>query len=219
MLRLIQKFSLMYAFYLGLYALFFFPLLNYDRVTGPDTEDPSYIFYQGIFLIWVVLGALWAHENMEQKTNGYRFLTTLPLRNTKIIGAKFTLVFMSTVLFVAYQGIMIRILTGNSGLAAATWKYNAVLGSLCLILAGLAYLGIYRFGFGGFGKLLLGLWMLFFLSPILMREFILPPLGITLDEVLNFVIGLNWILVSLAGAALFWAMLPLVARMARPAKA
>ena len=63
---------------------------------------------------------------------------------------------MSTVLFVAYQGIMIRILTGNSSLAAATWKYNAALGSLCLILAGLAYLGIYRFGFGVFGKLLLG---------------------------------------------------------------
>ncbi len=219
MLRLIQKFSLMYVFYLGLYAIFFFPLLNYDRVTGPDTENPSYIFYQGIFLIWVVLGALWAHENMEQKANGYKFLKTLPLRGAKIIGAKFTLVFMSTVLFVAYQGIMIRILTGNSSLAAATWKYNAVLGSLCLILAGLAYMGIYRFGFSVFGKLLLGLWMLFFFSPIIMREFILPPIGITLEEVLNFVIGLNWILVCLTGAALFWAMLPLVARMNRPGKA
>jgi hypothetical protein len=212
MLRLVQKFSLMYVFYLGLYVIFFFPLLNYDRVTGPDTEDPSYIFYQGIFLIWVVLGALWAHENMEQKTKGYRFLRILPLGGAKIMSAKFTLVFMSTILFVAYQGTMIRILTGNSRLAAATWKYNAVLGSLCLILAGLAYLGISRFGFGTFGKLLLGLWLLFFLSPILLREFLLPPLGITLEDVLRFVLGLNWILVSLVGAALFWAMLPLASR-------
>ncbi len=212
MLRLIQKFSLMYAFYLAMYAFLMFPLLNYDRISGPDTENPIYIFYQGGFLIWMVLGALWAHENMEHKTNAYRFLRTLPLGGIKIIGAKFTLVFMSVFLFIVYQSGMIRILTGSAQLATATWQYLCVLGSLCLILAGLAYMGIYRFGFVVFGKLLLGIWMLLFLSPILLRQFILPPLKLTVDDVLGFVTGLNWVAVSLIGTALFWAMLPLAAR-------
>ncbi|MFA9452383.1 MAG: hypothetical protein ACERK6_00585 [Candidatus Aminicenantaceae bacterium] len=213
MLRLIQKFSVMYVFYLAMYALLMFPLLNYDRISGPDTENPIYIFYQGVFLIWVVLGALWAHEKMEHKTHADRFLRTLPLGGLKIMGAKFTLVFVTTILFIVYQSGMIRILTGNAQLAAATWQYLCVLGSLCLILAGMAYMGIYRFGFVVFGKLLLGIWILLFLSPILLRVFILPPLGLTVDDVVGIVSGLNWVVISLAGAALFWAMLPLVSRL------
>lgn len=212
MLRLIQKFSLMYAFYLAMYAFLMFPLLNYDRISGPDTEDPIYAFYQGIFLIWVVLGALWAHENMEHKTDAYRFLRTLPLDGAKIVGAKFTLAFVTTILFIVFQSGMIRILTGNASLAASTGKYLSVLGSLCLILAGLAYMGIYRFGFVVFGKLLLGTWILLFLSPLLLRQFILPALKLTVDDVLGFAIGLNWIVVSVVGAILFWSMLPLVSR-------
>jgi len=219
MLRLIKKFSVMYVLYLGLYMVLLFPLLNYDRVTGPDTEDPSYMFYQGIFLVWVVLGALWAHENLEHKTHGYRFLQTLPLGWRKILGAKFALVFATTAAFTVYQSAMLWILTGNGPLAAASWNYNAVLGSLCLILAGLAYLGISRFGFVLFGKLLLGIWIFLFLSPILMREFILPPMGITVDDVLQMVIGMNWVAAGLIATALFWGMLPLAACMNRHTKA
>lgn len=213
MLRLIKKFSVMYVFFLGLYAVLVFPLLNHDRITGPDPENPIYIFYQGVYLIWMVLGALWAHENLENKTNGYRFLQTLPLGGKKIIGAKFALVLASTTLFIVYQSVMIRILTGNALLAATTWAYMAVLGSLCLVLAGLAYVGIYRFGFTRFGKLLLGLWLLLFLSPIILRELLLPTLQLTVDDVLGFVIGLNWVVVSLIGVAVFWGLLPLAARM------
>jgi hypothetical protein len=160
-----------------------------------------------------VLGALWGHENLENKTHGYSFLQTLPLGGNKIIGAKFALVFASTTLFIVYQSVMIRILTGNARLAASTWAYLVVLGSLCLILAGLAYVGIYRFGFTRFGKLLLGIWLLIFLSPMILREFILPPLQITVNDVLDFVIGLNWAVVGLVGVVLFWALLPLAARM------
>jgi len=213
MLRLIQKFSIMFVFYMGLYVVVLFPLLNYDRITSPDTEDPSYIFYQGIFLIWAVLGALWAHENLEHKTNGYRFLQTLPLSGQKIIGAKFVLVYVNTAVFVIYQSFMLRILTGNARLAAASWAYMAVLSSLCLVVAGLAYVGIYRFGFLRFGKVLLGLWLLLFLSPIAIREFIFPPLGLSIDDVLRFVIGLNWLVVCLIGTAVFWGLLPLAARL------
>lgn len=213
MLRLIQKFSIMYVFYVGLYVVFLFPLLNYDRITGPDTEDPSYVFYQGVFIIWAVLGALWAHENLEHKTNGYRFLRTLPLSGQKIIGAKFVLVFANTALFIIYQSLMLWILTGNTRLAATSWAYMAVLGSLCLVLAGLAYIGIYRFGFLRFGKLLLGLWLLLFLSPIILRELILPPLGLSVDDVLRFVMGLNWVVVCLIASAVFWGLLPLAVRM------
>jgi hypothetical protein len=206
MLRLIKKFSLMYAFYMGIYALFLFPLLNHDRITGPDTEDPIYIFYQGVFIIWVALGSLWAHESMEHKTTGYQFLRTLPLKAGQIVRAKFILIFASVWVFLIFQSGMIWLLTGNGELASDTWAYLCALGSLSLVLGALAYVGIYRFGFSKFGKILLILWMLVFLSPILMKEFILPALRLGVEDVLRFVIGLNWMVVSLVGIVLFWTL-------------
>ena len=215
MLRLIKKFSLMYVFYMGLYAVLLFPLLNHDRITGPDTEDPAYIFYQGVFIIWVALGALWAHESMEHKSTGYQFLRTLPLGARTIVRAKFILIFASVWGFSIFQSGMIWLLTGNGRLASDTWGYLCGLGSLCLVLGALAYVGIYRFGFSRFGKILLVLWMLVFLSPILMKEFILPAFNLGVEDILRFVIGLNWMVVGLVGIALFWALEPAAARQLR----
>lgn len=215
MLRLIKKFSLMYVFYLGLYILLLFPLLNHDRITGTDTEDPSYIFYQGVFIIWVALGALWAHESMEHKTTGYRFLRILPLRAKTIVRAKFILIFASVWAFTIFQSGMIWWLTGNGRLAADTWAYLCGLGSLCLVLGALAYVGIYRFGFSRIGKFLLLLWMLVFLSPVLMKEFVLPSFNLGVEDVLSFVIGMNWMVVGLVGVVLFWALEPAAARQLR----
>ena len=68
----------MFILYMGLYALLFFPLLNYSRFT--QDEDPAgliYLLYQGAWGFWVILGAIWVHEQIETKSNSYNFLKIL----------------------------------------------------------------------------------------------------------------------------------------------
>ncbi len=215
MWHLMKKFSLMYVLYAGLYAILFFPLLNYDRITGPDSHDPIYTFYQGSFIFWVVLGSLWAHEQMEHKARGYGFLRTLPLRVQDIVRAKFALILLAVLFIMAFQTASIRLLTKDRDLASTTWHYSIIIGSLCLILAGLAYAGIFRFGFSRFSKWVFGVWLLLFLYPIILREFVMPAFKLSVDEVLDRVTGFNWIPVSTTALAIFWALMRLAIRLWR----
>ncbi len=212
---LMKKFSLMYVLYAALYAGLLFPLLNYDRITGSDPRDPIYIFYQGSFIFWVVLGSLWAHEQMEHKARGYGFLRTLPLRIQDIVRAKFSLVLLAVLFIVVFQAGSIRLLTKDRDLASSTWNYSMVIGNLCLILAGLAYAGIFRFGFSRFSKWILGTWLLLFLYPLILREFLMPAFNLSVDDVLSRMTGFNWIPVSMAALAVFWALMRLTARLWR----
>jgi len=212
---LMKKFSLMYVLYAALYAGLLFPLLNYDRITGSNPQDPIYIFYQGSFIFWVVLGSLWALEQMEHKARGYGFLRTLPLRIQDIVRAKFSLVLLAVLFIVVFQAGSIRLLTKDRDLTSTTWNFSMVIGSLCLILAGLAYAGIFRFGFSRFSKWIFGAWLLFFLYPVILREFLMPAFRLSVDDVLDRVTGFNWILVSTAALTIFWALMQLAVRLWR----
>ena len=193
MLRLMKKFSVWYILYPGLLLAFGLPMFNYDRLTGPDPLSLSFASYLAP-MIWLVLGAMYSHEQMESKANGYAFLKILPIEPAQIVKAKFAVVFISVAIYVGGCCAAFAIISTSPGYLIPSCGYIITHGNICLVAAALMYLGIFRYGFSRFGKYVLMVWIFLFISPIPFRLFFLKPRGITDSEIMQFMRGPYWII-------------------------
>ena len=193
MLRLMKKFSFWYLLYPGLLLVFALPMFNYDRLVGPDPFSLSFATYLAP-MIWLVLAAMWAHEQMESKANGYTFLRILPIEPAQIVKAKFALVFIAVTIYVGGCCAAFAMVSTNPEYLIPSCAYLIVYGDLCLLAAAFLYLGILRYGFSRFGKYVLIVWVCLLISPIPIRIFILKPMGISYNEIMQFMRGPYWII-------------------------
>lgn len=200
MLHLMKKFSFWYILYPLLLLVFGLPLFNHDRLTGPDPLSLSFAIYLAP-MVWLVLGAMWAHEQMENKANGYAFLRTLPIEPRQIVKAKFTMVFLSVLLYVGGCCAAFAAVSTSPDYLIPSCAYLILHGDVCLVAAALLYLGIFRFGFTRFGKFVLISWVSLLIAPMPIRLFLLKPRGITDPDIMQFMRTPFWIgftIVSLA---------------------
>jgi len=193
MLRLMKKFSFWYILYPGLLLAFGLPMFNYDRLVGPDPLSLSFASYLAP-MIWLVLGAMYSHEQMESKANGYAFLRILPIEPAQIVKAKFAIVFISVAIYVGGCCVAFALVSTNPEYLIPSCAYLIIHGDVCLVVAAILYLGIFRYGFSRFGKYVLIVWICLFISPMLIRLFILRPMGIRDSEIMQFMRGPYWIL-------------------------
>lgn len=202
-----KKNSIFFIFYLLLYFLLVFPLMNHDRMTGPNPFNMFFVIFQTNYIFWVVVGSLWSHEQIEYKSNGYTFLNSLPIKNSELIASKFSVVFLAAVLFVGYHYFVFTTMSPPPGFMSQAMTYQIFIANISLILAGLLYLGIFRFGFLKFGKIALILWLSLLIIPIPIKQILLPRLGISPDDVIKAVTGFNWILVTLISLAVYYLLM------------
>jgi hypothetical protein len=193
MLRLMKKFSFWYLLYPVLLLVFGLPMFNHDRLVGPDPFGMSFAFYLAP-MIWLVLAAMWAHEQMESKANGYAFLRILPIEPAQIVKAKFALVFIAVAIYVGGCCAAFALVSTDLDYLIPSCAYLIVYGDICLVVAALLYLGIFRHGFSRFGKYVLIAWVVLLISPIPIRIFILKPRGISDSEIMQFMRGPTWII-------------------------
>jgi hypothetical protein len=195
MLRLMKKFSLWYLLYPIFLLVFGLPMFNYDRLVGPDPLSLSFATYLAP-MVWLVLGAMWSHEQMESKSNGYAFLRILPIEPAQIVKAKFALVFIAVAIYVGGCCVAFAFISTSPDYLIPSCAYVIVFGSICLLAGALLYLGIFRFGFSRFGKYILITWVILLIAPIAIRIFILKPRGISDAEIMQFFRGPTWIIVT-----------------------
>ena len=193
MLSLMKKFSFWYILYPGLLLVFGLPMFNHDRLTGPDPLSLSFAIYLAP-MVWLVLGAMWSHEQMESKANGYAFLRILPIEPSMIVKAKFAMVFIAVTIYVGGCCIAFALVSTGPDYLIPSSAYVIVYGALCLVVAGFLYLGIFRHGFSRFGKYILIAWVVVLTSPIPIRILILKPRGISDPEIMQFFRGPYWII-------------------------
>jgi hypothetical protein len=208
MLRLMKKFSFWYILYPGLLLVFGLPLYNHDRLSGPDPLSLSFASYLAP-MIWLVLGAMWSHEQMESKTNGYAFLRILPIEPAQIVKAKFALVFIAVAIYVGGCCAAFTLVSTDPEYLIPSCAYLIIHGDVCLVAAALLYLGIFRFGFSRFGKYVLIVWVILLISPILIRLFILKPMNISDSEIMQFMRGPYWIIGTFISLAAYYFLMKL----------
>ena len=188
-----KKFSFWYLLYPGLLLAFGLPMFNHDRLTGPDPFSLSFATYLAP-MIWLVLGAMWSHEQMESKANGYKFLRILPIEPAQIVKAKFAMVFIAVAIYVGGCCIAIAFISTHPDYLIPSCAYLIVYGNICLLVSALLYLGIFKHGFSLFGKYILIAWVVLLVSPIPIRILILKPRGISDAEIMQFFRGPYWII-------------------------
>ena len=211
MLRLMKKFSFWYLMYPGLLLAFGLPMFNHDRLTGPDPLSLSFATYLAP-MIWLVLGAMWSHEQMESKSNGYAFLRILPIEPALIVKAKFAMVFISVVFYVGGCCLAFALISTSPDYLIPSCGYLILHGGICLIAAAFLYLGIFRYGYTRAGKYILIVWISLFVLPIPVRLYVLKPKGITDLEIMQFLRGPYWIIGTILCFAGYYFLMRLAIR-------
>jgi hypothetical protein len=193
----------MFFMYLAGYMFFIFPLMNYTRYTSNEAFDPIYIFYQTPFIFWIVLGAIWTQENLESKIKGYAFLSILPIKASELVMSKFSVAFLTIVFYEVYQWSTLSLFSTPAEYMAMIRSYLVLYGGICLIISGLFYLTIFKFGFLRTSKFVFILWIVLFISPLPIREFLAPKFNLEIMDIIRASASLNWILVAVLSLVIY----------------
>jgi hypothetical protein len=209
MWRLIRKNSLMFLLYLSLYWLFLLITLQ----GGEFFESPRELLVTlGFYMFWLILGGIWSQEQLEEKQRGYRFLQILPIRPIEIVGAKYVMAFLAVLAYLASHLVGFFFMTRNADEFLAGFSTLVVFASACLVMAGIYYLGFFRFGYHRFSKVAIAIWLLLVVSPLPLMIVLKSRFGIGSDEILEAVSGLNPLPVAAIALVLYAGTIRLAAR-------
>jgi hypothetical protein len=202
-----QKFSISFILYISLAVGLVFPLFNHDRLTGPDPLTLNFVFTLAPYLFFVVLGAVYIHEQMEEKTNGYSFLRILPVRASDVVVSKFLLVFLTTLVYVGFHCVAFVKISPDPSYFNPSCSFLIINANICLVLIALLYVGIFRYGNSKVGKLIVFLWIFIVIAPIPINIFLLKRLGISRKEIIENVISFNWVIVTCVSVSVFFLLM------------
>ncbi len=177
--------------------------MNYTRYTSNEVFDPIYIFYQTPFIFWIILGAIWTQENLESKINGYAFLRTLPITVRELVMSKFSVALLAIFIYELFQLLTLRLFSTPTEYIPLIRSYLVLYGGVCLIISGLFYLVLFKFGFICISKYMFILWILLFLSPLPVREFLAPKFNIEIIDIIRSAASLNWALVAVVSLIIY----------------
>ncbi len=189
--------------YLAGYMFLIFPLMNYTRYTSNEVFDPIYIFYQTPFIFWIVLGAIWTQENMESKIKGYAFLSTLPITVRELVVSKFSVALIAISAYELFQLSTLGLFSTPSEYIPLIRSYLVLYGGACLLISGLFYLGLFKFGFIRISKFIFIIWILLFISPLPVREFLAPKFNIEIIDIIRSAASLNWASVTIVSLFIY----------------
>jgi len=213
MLRLIQKFSVTFIGYLIIVLAFTFPTYNHDRLTGPNPLDLSFPFYLTFGVLWLIAATIWFHEQMEDKTNGNKFLRLLPVKVGQIVGAKFFVIFFTVFLYVIFHLVAFRMISSSPDYFKPSWTMMINAGNISLLIAGLFYLCIYKFGFSIMRIALFILMIVFITLPIVLSALVLPSLGLDKYDCIDLFVSVDWPLMTAISLSAYFGLFLLSAKL------
>jgi uncharacterized membrane protein len=172
----------------------------------------TFALMQNFFLYLMVSGAISTSESDEDKNNGYKFLRILPVKDSEIVKSKFLLVLISVVLLVGYYWVLFSLFTRNPDYLALSRTAVLVTGTIALILGGLAFLGIFKFGLSRMVKYFWSMVLLFFVAIILLREILLPSIEIDLPTLAELARSSVRFIIAGTGLAVYFLLMKIAVK-------
>ena len=142
MLRLMQKNS----FYFLFYALVWIPIFILAVVLPGRPLDTGMVYFEGMWIILILLGSTITCEQNESKTKGYDFLRTLPIKDSQIVRAKFFLVFLTACFVIVYVSVIYLFVSKPPDVFAIAQIFIPLCVFVGLLLAALLYILVFKMG-------------------------------------------------------------------------
>jgi hypothetical protein len=211
MLRLMKKNILYFAYYAGIIM----PLMITYFILVRREFSGAMVMFQGLWLILIVEGALAVNEKTEEKQRGYNFLRILPIKDKEIVQSKFLIVLLTTIVLIAINYLLYLFIPGSVHMYAIGRVVVLLSGIYALLLAGISYVIIFRFGHGAFVKFLWAVMIISMIGPIILFESVVLKTDMDLaiiTERMGQLYWLFWIAIPLCGLALFLFLFRLATR-------
>ncbi len=185
-------------------------------VTGNEITT-AFVIIAGILVFLLVFASTFTNEQYEEKNKGYAFLDTLPVTAREIVEAKFALVLLAVGLCVGLLMILFSLSASALGTIAIAQSYVLFMGVVCLILAGVNYIGIFALGYTKFLIIVGSGWLALGFVPVIIMKTYQGRMDILKETILNFYNGIDW-LVVIPSALVVYFVLMLVAAKVRHLK-
>lgn len=203
MLHLMKKNS----FFFILNAVLISALLTSYWLLVRINLDGVLVIFQGLWMVLIVEGAIAANEKSEEKSKAYEFLRILPLTDRVIVRAKFILVLLTSVFVLACNSILYLYMQGPTYLKELGPLYALVCANFCLLLAGISYIVIFRFGYATFSKFVWIATIVIMVTPMLLLEFVFLKMDIDFKSIIEKINQWNWAIgacFTIVGLTLFF---------------
>jgi hypothetical protein len=203
MLRLMKKNILYFAYY----AAIIMPLMTLYFYLVRKEFSGAMVMFQGLWLILTVEGALAVNEKTEEKQNGYYFLRILPIKDREVVQSKFLIVLITTIFLLAFNYILYLFIPGSIQMYAIGRVVVLLSAIYALILTGISYVIIFRFGHAPFVKFVWVVMIISMVGPIFIYENVVLKASTdlaTIAEKLSQLFWLFWIVIPLCGLAVFY---------------
>jgi hypothetical protein len=217
MLHLMKK----NAFFFGLNAVLISSLLSLYWLLARINLDGVMVIFQGLWMVLIVEGAIAANEKSEEKSKGYEFLRTLPLTDREIVKSKFMLVLLTAGFVLACNSILYMFMPGPSHLKELGPLYALICANFCLVLAGISYIIIFRYGHAAFVKFVWIATIVIMLTPILLFEFVVRKMDIDFKALIEGINQNNWLIgtcFTICGLAAYFLLLQAATRAKQAAR-
>ena len=136
-----------------------------EILKGSDYTNTSVMNLAGLLLNMLVFGSLMSIEKYEEKHSGYKMTAPLPVTSAEIVIGKFIVIFFAVVFGILGVLIIYRLFGIGDLRPELRLNYLLLAGSISLVLNGLSYLGIFKYGFHKVRAPIMGVYVLALIVP------------------------------------------------------
>jgi len=173
--------------------------------------DLQFAILAGFLLHILLYGPMIINEQDEDKSNGYSFLTTLPVKIYEIVFVKFAFVFAFVLLFVSLNSLVFSLTLQSAYMFNIARNVLVTSGVLCLVVAALFYIGVFLFGFSNFFRFGVLFFSVLLLSGGVIAQFLLIKkvniVSLIIAGLSNFIQNVNIVVFAFSGIMIYFGLM------------
>ena len=170
-----------------------------------DPLATAFILLCTVLIYFLVFGEIFINEQYEEKHHGYVFLSTLPVNVKEIVAAKFLRVFLSAFFLVGLIVLLISLSARPSEVIVLARSFILLNGVIALLLAGLAFIGLFGMGYTLFLRVALIFLVFLQLIPFILMS--TQKVDAVILGVSEFLPTIAWLIVIPVALAVYFGLL------------
>jgi hypothetical protein len=170
-----------------------------------DPLATAFILLCTVLIYFLVFGEIFINEQYEEKHHGYVFLSTLPVNMKEIVAAKFLRVFLSAFFLVGLIVLLISLSARPSEVIVLARSFILLNGVIALLLAGLAFIGLFGMGYTLFLRISLIFLVFLQLIPFILMS--TQKVDAVILGISEFLPTIAWLIVIPVALAVYFGLL------------